>query len=157
VCLLNARRQLRSVDHEHRRINITTMLREATKAWHGVRLDRPDWSDHSHSIALGAEVRNAGLCFHLILNAYSQSLDFELPERSAGAPWLRWIDTSLDAPDDITDWREAPPVAGKTYRVQPHSVVMLVTASTAVTRAAVSGGFLESTRTSAPDLVAVSR
>src|SRR5947199_15312 len=36
VSLLNARRALRNVEHERRRISLTTLLREANKAWHGV-------------------------------------------------------------------------------------------------------------------------
>ena len=32
-----------------------TASSEANKAWHGVRLNQPDWSDHSHSLAFTAE------------------------------------------------------------------------------------------------------
>ncbi len=49
------------------------------KAWHGVKLDQPDWSDHSHSLALEAELRQDGLWVYLILNAYWEPLEFELP------------------------------------------------------------------------------
>ena len=45
------------------------MLRDARKAWHGVKLFEPDWSPWSHSLALGADVSNQDLQFHLILNA----------------------------------------------------------------------------------------
>jgi glycogen operon protein len=36
-----------------------------------------------------------------------------------------WIDTALDAPEDISVWNEAPPVAGATYQAAERSVVML--------------------------------
>ena len=114
------------------------MLREANKAWHGVKLYQPDWGDGSHSVALGAELRNEGLLFHLILNAYWEPLDFELPPVGAEEPkpWRRWIDTSLDSPDDIVPWREAPSVRVDTYRAEARSVVMLLAA---VVRAADGG------------------
>jgi isoamylase len=125
VTLLNARRLLRDAEHERRRVSLTTFLREANKAWHGVRLDQPDWGDGSLSVALGAELRQEGLRFHLILNAYWEPLDFELPRVGDDGPWRRWIDTALDSPNDIVSWQEAPAVAGNSYRAEARSVVML--------------------------------
>ena len=34
-----------------------------------------------------------------------------------------WIDTSLDSPQDIVQWREAPPIPEGSYRAQPRPVV----------------------------------
>ena len=64
---------------------------------------------------------------HLILNAYWEPLDFELPPESDGraGPWRRWIDTSLDSPQDIMPWDTAPAVAGATYRAGARSVAVL--------------------------------
>jgi isoamylase len=124
VSLLIARRLLRGVEHERQRVSLTTMIREAKHAWHGVKLHRPDWGDGSHSVAFGAESRMEGLFFHLILNAYWKPLDFELPVLERGT-WRRWIDTSLDSPDDIFPWENAPGVQGCTYRVADRSVVIL--------------------------------
>ena len=44
---------------------------------------------------------------HLILNAYWEPLDFELPPRDQGGAhaWRRWIDTALDTPHDIVPWQ----------------------------------------------------
>jgi hypothetical protein len=39
--------------------------------------------------------------------------------------WRRWIDTFLDSPHDIVDWERAPLVPGRSYRVEPRSVVVL--------------------------------
>ena len=64
---------------------------------------------------------------HLILNAYWESLDFDLPwvgDRIEDL-WLRWIDTSLDSPHDIVEWQTAPPIPGRAYRAGPRSVVVL--------------------------------
>jgi isoamylase len=125
--LLIARRLLRDVEHERQRVSLTTFLREANKAWHGVRLYQPDWDDRSHSVALGAELRKEGLLFHLILNAYWEPLAFELPRPTDGNLWRRWIDTALESPHDIVPWQAAPTVTGNTYRVESRSVAMLFT------------------------------
>jgi glycogen operon protein len=64
---------------------------------------------------------------HLILNAYWEALDFELPPagRGGSAPWRLWIDTALDSPRDIVPWRSAPAVPARTYRAAARSVVVL--------------------------------
>jgi glycogen operon protein len=127
VKLLTARRMMRSVDHERRRVTLTQWLRGAKKAWHGVKLGHPDWSPCSHSLAFGAELPREGLRFHMLLNAYWEPLDFELPLVSGGtAAWRRWIDTALDPPDEIVEWQAAPPVRGRTYQAGARSVVVLV-------------------------------
>ena len=86
---------------------------------------QPDWSDGSLSVALGGELRSEGLHFHLMLNAYWEPLEFELPKPSHGGQWRRWIDTSLGTPDDIVPWKAAQTVPEKSYRVEPRTVVML--------------------------------
>jgi glycogen operon protein len=125
VSLLNARRILRDVQHERGRVSLNSFLASANKAWHGVKLNQPDWGDRSHSIALGAEIRNEGLSFHFILNAYWEPLHFELPATDTESPWRRWIDTGLESPEDIVNWPEAPAVIRKVYRAEARSVVML--------------------------------
>jgi len=127
VRLLNAQRLLRDEEPERQRLSLNQMLRKAKKAWHGVKLGQPDWGEASHSLAFSVEAPKETLLFHLILNAYWEPLDFELPQagdRSQDS-WRRWIDTSLDSPDDIVEWQCAPPVPGRTYRAGPRSVVVL--------------------------------
>ena len=104
------------------------MLRQANKAWHGVTLDHPDWRECSHSLAFSAEMRQEQLRFHLILNAYWEPLDFELPplDTQGGKAWRRWIDTALDVPHDIVPWQTAVAVSGHTYRAEARSVVVLL-------------------------------
>jgi glycogen operon protein len=129
VMLLIERRLLRDVEHERRRTSLTTLLGDAKKAWHGVKLNQPDWRDDSHSVALCAELQNERLLVHFILNAYWEPLDFELP-RPANTNWRRWIDTALDSPDDIVPWQAAPPVPGDAYRADARSVVLLIADAT---------------------------
>jgi glycogen operon protein len=127
VQLLTGRRVMRDVAHEHRRLSLNEFLRVSKRAWHGVKLNQPDWSPCSHSIAIGAELQNEGLLLHAMMNAYWESLEFELPElKGAQVKWRRWIDTSLDPPNEICDWSASVPVQGQTYRAGARSVVVLI-------------------------------
>jgi isoamylase len=103
------------------------LIAKGAKGWHGTKLNQPDWSSYSHSIALSAEVAKENALVHFVFNAYWEALDFELPEltNGQGSSWRRWIDTTLPTPQDIVPWEEAPSVAGQTYRVGPRSVVVL--------------------------------
>src|ERR1700750_856680 len=95
--LLTARRLLRHTEHELDRMSLNRLIREANKAWHGVRLNQPDWSDYSHSVALTAELPGEDLLVYFIFNTYWEPLDFELPVIVEDKTyWHRWIDTSLD-------------------------------------------------------------
>jgi glycogen operon protein len=128
VELLAARRALRKMDSERQRRSLNQLLRGANKAWHGVKLHQPDWSEQSHSLAFSAQLPEENLSFHLIFNAYWEPLEFELPAgmHAAGHPWRRWIDTSLESPNDIQDWPTASVVTERTYRVGARSLVVLI-------------------------------
>jgi glycogen operon protein len=127
VKLLIDRRVLRDVEHERRRVSLSQVLREANYAWHGVKLNQPDWSTFSHSVAIGGELKREGILAHIILNAFWEPLEFELPVFKDGTVnWSRWIDTALDPPHEICEWSEEKPVLGTTYRVGARSVVVLI-------------------------------
>ena len=127
VKLLIERRVLRDVEHELRRVSLSQVPREVKLAWHGVKLNQPDWSPGSHSLAVGVDLQHEGLFMHVILNAYWEALDFELPVvRNGRENWRRWIDTGLDPPHEISKWNEAVPVPGGTYRAGARSVVVLI-------------------------------
>jgi isoamylase len=127
VKLLIARRLLRDTGPERRRTTLTQLIGGATKNWYGTKLNQPDWSDQSHSVAFSAELKGEGLLVYFIFNAYWEPLEFELPrpEKSEEGYWRRWIDTFLDAPQDIVPWQEAPTFPDHTYRAGPRSVVVL--------------------------------
>jgi glycogen operon protein len=127
VRLLIAGRMMRDVERERRRVSLNQLLRGSKHAWHGVKLGQPDWGANSHSLAFEAELSGEGLRLYLILNAYWEPLDFELPPVSDGGErWRRWIDTALDPPHDIIDRQTAPPVPHWTYQAEPRSVVVLI-------------------------------
>ena len=127
VTLLNERRILRDVEHERQRMSLTEFIARANKAWHGVKLGQPDWGPQSHSVAFSAELKKEGFLIYIILNAYWEPLDFELPPGGNGSPnpWHRWIDTALESPHDIVPWQSAPSVPALTYRAESRSIVML--------------------------------
>ena len=91
-----------------------------------MKLGEPDWGDHSHSLALCADLRGDDeLLVYLILNAYWEALDFELPPAGGGSGWRRFIDTSLASPADVVPWESAPAVSTPRYRAGARSVVVL--------------------------------
>jgi isoamylase len=64
---------------------------------------------------------------YVALNAYREPLDFELPPLGDGGPktWRRWIDTTLEPPQDIAPWQSASSLSSPSYRVGARSVVVL--------------------------------
>jgi isoamylase len=125
--LLISRRVLRNEDPLVQRTSLDEFLRQARKAWHGIKPLQPDWSDSSRSLAFGAEIKKEKLGIHFIFNGYWEPLQFELPSLNTGSSWRRWIDTALLSPNDIVDWQAAPPVSGNIYPVEARSVVALIT------------------------------
>jgi glycogen operon protein len=127
VKMLTAFRQHRDLVVEGSAFSLNELLRRAHIKWHGVALGQPDWSDQSHSIAFSLRSLHGRFLFHGMLNAYWESLSFELPPVPAHHQhgWRRCIDTALDSPDDICPWEAAPVVKEMTYAAQPRSVVLL--------------------------------
>ena len=124
VRLLSAHRLAGDFHPALQLLSLNQFLRTADRAWHGVNVGKPDWSVSSHSLALSGVTRNENLIVYLILNAYWEPLDFELPSNNREL-WHRWMDTSLDSPHDIVEWQFAPPVSSHVYRAGPRSVVAL--------------------------------
>ncbi len=124
--LLIAHRLMSDLKPELQRRSLNQLLREANRSWHGVKLGEPDWSVHSHSLATSIECQDPNLQFYLIMNAYWEPLEFELPPMGGHDDfWHRWIDTSFDSPDDIVERQTAPTVKRRAYLAGPRSVVGL--------------------------------
>ena len=114
-----------AVFQEDHGLSLNQLLQMAQIDWHGVKLNQPDLSDHSHSLAFTVQGRTE--VFHILFNAYREALEFELPpsQTDPRTRWRRIIDTYLESPQDICGMAEAPPVDSPTYMVQSHSVVLL--------------------------------
>ncbi len=105
-------------------LTLSELLERSRVDWHGTRLGKPDLGDASRTIALA--VWGEHLVLHLILNAYWDELEFEVPPVEAGMEaWRRIVDTTLASPDDLSAADSAPVVGGASYRAGPRSVVVL--------------------------------
>jgi len=109
-------------------MTLNQLLQQARTQWHGVKINEPDWSDDSHSIALTAWSLKGRFVIHLMINAYWDPLEFQIPPvpEKFGDGWYRWIDTYRESPDDIYTLNEAPLIEYPSYLVQPRSVVSLI-------------------------------
>lgn len=94
--------------------------------WHGVELNKPDWSYQSHSLAYELALPDGSDHMHIMVNAYWEPLAFALPVCKHGGQWHRIIDTALESPADITPINHAVSVPGTTYRVSPRTSVVLL-------------------------------
>jgi glycogen operon protein len=106
-------------------VSLAEFLARSDVEWHGLQLGSPDWSEQSHSLAVGFSALDGSVRVHCIFNAYWESLAFELPPADAG--WRLLADTALPPPDDVRGWDDALPVEGRTYLAQERSVVVLGT------------------------------
>ncbi|MGE0490511.1 MAG: glycogen debranching protein GlgX [Vulcanimicrobiota bacterium] len=124
VSRLIALRQSLELYRRERNLTLNQFLEEAAIRWHGTRLDEPDWSEHSHSLALTIEGEREHM--HFIFNSYWKPLEFELP--APPTVWWRVLDTSLESPEDITDRGQSmhqPP----TYSCAARSCVVLLSST----------------------------
>jgi isoamylase len=123
---LVALRMNRNLPIERLDMSLNELLRRQPIEWHGVKLHAPDWSHQSHTLALTTRLLGYPLLLHLVVNAYWEALDFELPPLDAAESWRRCIDTWRDPPDDIRAWPDAEAVPGPTCRVEPRSIVVFL-------------------------------
>jgi len=124
---LIALRRRREIDADRDGLSLNELLRRQPVAWHGTRLDQPDWGGGSHTISATLTPSGGDLLLHVIINSFWEALDFELPPPQPGrTPWRRCVDTTLASPDDIRRWAEAPVVETASFRAGPRSVVVLL-------------------------------
>ncbi len=94
--------------------------------WHGPVHGAPDWSDASRSLAFHLFGQDGDRDLFVALNASEKGLPFELPAAGRGSVWHRFLDTSLEPPDDIREPGDEAPMASRVYLVGPRSAVVLV-------------------------------
>jgi glycogen operon protein len=128
VKMLNSMRLSRESAQKIHAMSLRELLSRALITWHGVKLNEPDWSEHSHTIAFTVQSLSASTNLHFMINAWRNPLAFQLPETNGGKKfvWKKWIDTNLQSPFDITEWNKAPKVSDNVYELNAFSVVVLV-------------------------------
>jgi glycogen operon protein len=123
VKLLVSHRLRHLVQRGKRNQTLSDFLNEAHIQIHGIKLNEPDWSHDSHTLAFTARDPAGGM-LHVMINGYWERLAFEVPVTTEEG-WRRWIDTSLLSPADICAENEAPLITTPTYLVQSRSIVCL--------------------------------
>ena len=86
--------------------------------WHGIKLDSPDWSSWSHTIAFSINKGGTDPMVWIGLNAYSKSIDFQLPKCKYN--WLKVIDTS------ISDIFEPITVNEQSIQIESRSSILII-------------------------------
>ena len=125
---LIAFRKARMLPLERSTMTLNELIAQHRVEWHGVALGKPDWSDHSHSLAATFRFDADAVVLHLMINAYWEPLAFAIPPPDENyLPWRRCVDTFRAAPEDIRGWSDAQTVRDGTFVVQPRSIVVLVT------------------------------
>lgn len=94
--------------------------------WHGVRLGQPDWDYNSHTLAFTLRRPESTDHLHIMLNAYCEQLEFELPPLPNGERWYRIVDTALASPEDFHSIDTAPEIRDGVYCAAAHSAVILM-------------------------------
>jgi len=95
-------------------------------AWHGCNLFSPGWDNPDSGIlafTIGGLGNDSDL--HVMLNMEHHALDFEIPPVPSRV-WRRAIDTARSSPEDIAQSGHEVVEAHDVYRVQEHSVVVLI-------------------------------
>ncbi len=67
--------------------------------WHGVKTNSPDWGSWSHTISYSINEEDKGSVIWLGLNAYEQTMKFELPKSTSS--WMKVIDTTTLVSNDL--------------------------------------------------------
>jgi glycogen operon protein len=95
-------------------------------AWHGVRLNHPEWNDpNARCLAYTLGGFDGKSDVHATLNMYWEALDFEVPV-VPGRRWYRLLDTARPSPEDIVETAHQVPIEGHQVRVESRSVVVLL-------------------------------
>jgi len=89
--------------------------------WHGIKINKPDWSDWSHTLGYSINKKDEGAAIWVGLNAYKEAMIFELPKPIS--PWKKYIDTSCLKNKNTS---KKPLVNQSTLRIQSNSLVLIV-------------------------------
>jgi glycogen operon protein len=99
--------------------------------WHGCKLNLPGFNDPNSRVlafTIASTNKNENN-IHVIINMEDGELDFEIPELMDGKSWKRFVDTALEYPNEIVEHGEEETIKNKSYSVNAHSIVILISES----------------------------
>ena len=89
--------------------------------WHGIKVNKPDWGDWSHTLGYSINIKDEGSAIWLGFNAYKEAMIFELPKPTS--PWKKYIDTSFIKNKNMPK----KPIANQSnIRIESKSIVLMV-------------------------------
>ena len=89
--------------------------------WHGIKVNKPDWGEWSHTLGYSINKKDEGSAIWLGLNAYKESMLFELPKPIS--PWKKYIDTFFVKNKNISK----KPLSNQTnIHIESNSLVLLI-------------------------------
>jgi len=95
--------------------------------WHGKTLNKPDWSENSHSLGMHLLGKPGDAEIYLIAHAAGEAAEFALPTSDQAPPWRLFIDTSLTGTKGCAVPGEEALIDNQHhYLVHQRSVVVLV-------------------------------
>ncbi len=94
--------------------------------WHGIKVNEPDWSEHSHTLSFTLKHPDYDEYIHAMVNTFWEDLNFEIPDLHQGWAWAQIINTYASAPKDFLDLKEATPVKSKQIKVKNRSIIVLI-------------------------------
>ncbi len=89
--------------------------------WHGIKVNKPDWSDWSHTLGFSINKNNEGSAIWLGFNAYKESMLFDLP--TPISPWKKYLDTSILKTKNVS---KRPLSNQSNVRIESNSLVLMV-------------------------------
>jgi isoamylase len=116
----------RDASQPENHMTLNELLGRSLINWHGTSLNKPDWSEHSRSIAFTVASITGKIRMHYMLNAYNETLEFAIPPVELPNVWKRLLDTSLPSPQDIMPWTTAEIFTGESYAVDPYSIAIFI-------------------------------
>ncbi|PKF60479.1 glycogen debranching enzyme GlgX [Psychromonas sp. psych-6C06] len=108
-----------------RRDSLHDIIAQSGIRWHGIKVNQPDWGEHSHAIAMESKQPASDHVTYVVFNAYWEDLTFELPAAPSGK-WQRVVDTALKGGEDIYVEGDKKYFACKEYLVAARSLVILI-------------------------------
>ena len=92
----------------------------------GIKVHEPDWAHHSRTLSYSLKNPRYEKWLYVMINAYWEHLQFDIPKPKGGRPWKRILNTAASSPKDILTFENAPIVHGEKVYVNARSIVLLM-------------------------------